>query len=83
MPAAHITLTCLIEGDSSPFIVEPKEDISIMKMKDLIHEKRKNGVLKSVDATDLTLWRVRMTIASDSTTTTNSPAGGSRKPAQR
>ena len=71
MPVAHITLTCLIEGDSSPFIVEPKEDISIMKLKDLIHEKGKNGVLGMVDGKDLTLWRVRMTIASDSTTTTN------------
>ena len=50
MPVAQITLTCLIEGDSSPFIVEPKEDISIMKLKKLIHEERKNGVLGSVDA---------------------------------
>ena len=58
MPVAHITLTCLIEGDSSPFIVEPKEDISIMKLKKLIHEERKNGVLGSVDAADLRLWKV-------------------------
>ena len=75
MPVAHITLTCLIEGDSSPFIVEPKEDISIMKLKDLIHEKGISATEHAVLAKDLLLWKVRMTIASDSTTTTNSPAG--------
>ena len=58
MPVAHITLTCLIEGDSSPFIVEPKEDISIMKLKKLIHEEGKNGVLGRVDGKDLRLWKV-------------------------
>ena len=53
-------LTCLIEGEALPFIVEPKRDISIMKLKKLIHEEGKNGVLGSVDAKDLTLWKVRM-----------------------
>ena len=53
-------LTCLVEGESSPFIVEPKEDISIMKLKDLIQEKRKNGVLGSLDVADRILWKVRM-----------------------
>ena len=60
MPAAYIPLTCLIEGESSPFIVEPKEDMNIMKLKDLIQEKGKNGVLGSVDAADMILWKVRM-----------------------
>ena len=60
MPVAHITLTCLIEGESSPFIVKPKEDISIMQLKDLIQEKGNKGVLGSVDAKDLLLWKVRM-----------------------
>ena len=58
MPMAHITLTCLIEGESTPFIVEPKKDISIMKLKELIQDEGKNGVLGSVDAKDLTLWKV-------------------------
>ena len=60
MPAAHITLTCLIEGDSSPFIVEPKEDISIMKLKKLIHEEGINATEHAVSAKDLLLWKVRM-----------------------
>jgi hypothetical protein len=42
-------------------------------LKDLIKEKGKNGVFRGVDAHDLTLWKVRMTMASDSTT--NSPTG--------
>ena len=57
MPVAHITLTCLIEGDSSPFLVKPKEDDHIMELKDLIHEKARIG---SVAAKDLLLWKVRM-----------------------
>ena len=60
MPVAHIALTCLTEGESSPFIVGPKENISIMELKDLIHEKGKNRVFSSVDAQDLHLWKVRM-----------------------
>ena len=66
-------LTCLIEGDSSLFPVSVTGDENIMVLKDLIREKRKNGVLSNVDAADLTLWKVRMITASDSTT--NSPAG--------
>jgi hypothetical protein len=66
-------LTCLIEGDSSLFQVNVTGGENIMVLKDLIREKRKNGVLSNVDATDLTLWKVRMIMASDSTT--NSPAG--------
>jgi len=62
---------CLVEGDNILFPVIALPTTSVSMVKDLIHEKRKNGVLKSVDAADLTLWRVRMTIASDSTTTTN------------
>ena len=57
MPVAHITLICLIEGDSSPFFVKPKEDDQIMRLKELIQEEARLG---SVDAKDLLLWKVRM-----------------------
>jgi hypothetical protein len=57
---AFPALICLIEGESSPFSVKPKEDIKVMDLKDLIHEKCKNGVLFGVDAADLLLWKVRM-----------------------
>jgi len=62
-------LQCLIEGESLLFKVKPTGSMYIADLKDLIKEKRKNGVL----AKDLTLWKVRMTMASDSTT--HSPAG--------
>jgi hypothetical protein len=55
-------LVCLIAGESSPFIVEPKGNINIMKLKRLIREEGKNRALSDVDAFELTLWRVRRTI---------------------
>jgi hypothetical protein len=74
---ASRSLICLIEGESTLFEVEPTGSTNIMKLKDLIKEKCKNGVLGNIDAKDLTLWKVRMTMASDSTT--NSLEGRSRK----
>jgi hypothetical protein len=53
-------LICLIQGDSSPFMLEPKEDIKVMKLKDLIHEKGINATEHAVLAKDLLLWKVRM-----------------------
>jgi hypothetical protein len=58
----------LIESESAIFPVEPKGDETIMKLKDLIKEKGKNGVLHSVDAKDLVLWKVRMSMASSNAT---------------
>ena len=67
------TLVCLVSGESSPFKVNPTISMNIMDLKGLIREKGINRVFSSVDAKDLTLWKVRMTMASDDTT--NSPAG--------
>ena len=53
-------LTCLIEGESLLFRVYPNTDIQILDLKSLIKKERINGVLGSVDATDLILWKVRM-----------------------
>jgi hypothetical protein len=53
-------LVCLIAGESSPFVVEPKGNISILKLKQLIKENRKNGAISRFDAADLILWKVRM-----------------------
>jgi hypothetical protein len=61
-----------IEGELSPFVVKPTGSMMILELKELIREECKNGVLSSVLAKDLILWKVRMTMASDSTT--NSPA---------
>jgi Crinkler effector protein N-terminal domain len=66
-------LLCLIAGESSPFTVEPTGSTYIIDLKDLIKKKGKNGVLGRVLAKDLTLWKVRMVMASDSTA--NSLAG--------
>jgi hypothetical protein len=66
-------ILCLIEGDTAIFSVIASPTIPIAELKDLIKEERKNGVLKGILAKDLTVWKVRMTRASNSTT--NSPAG--------
>jgi hypothetical protein len=51
-------LWCLIEGDSTLFEVTAPVTASIHRLKQLIHEERKNGVLRKVDASDLVLWKV-------------------------
>jgi hypothetical protein len=66
-------LVCLITGESTPFKVRPTGRDDIIDLKKLIKEGGKNGVLNGVLAKDLILWKVRMTLAGDSTT--NSPAG--------
>ena len=54
-------------------------------LKKLIREERKNGLLHKVDAIDLTLWKVKMTMVSDSTTNSllqvdlSPPSRGERK----
>jgi hypothetical protein len=71
---ATCNIVCLIEGESSSFEVTPTWDTRIRKLKKLI---RKDGINADRDvlAKDLTLWKVRMTIASDSTN--NSLVGSS------
>jgi hypothetical protein len=64
---------CLLEGENTPFPVIALPTISIGELKDLIKEKKAKGI--NADAHHLTLWKVRMTMASDSTTTINPPAG--------
>jgi hypothetical protein len=52
------TLWCYIEGDSTTFEVTVPVTASIHRLKEVVHEKRKNGVLSKVDASDLVLWKV-------------------------
>jgi hypothetical protein len=66
-------LRCLIEGESSLFMVKPTGSMDILELKYLIQEQGKNGVLSSVDATELVIWKLRMSMARESTT--NFPAG--------
>jgi hypothetical protein len=66
-------LTCLIEGETSLFRVKPTGSMDILELKDLIHEKGINDTEHAVLAKDLVLWKVRMSMARESTT--NFPAG--------
>ena len=43
------TLWGLIESDSTPFEVTAPVNASIHRLKELLHEKGKNGVLSNVD----------------------------------
>jgi hypothetical protein len=63
---ASRTLNCLIEGDTSKFRVKPSGNSDVVDLQDLVWEKgidAKHAIL----AKNLTLWKVRMTTASDST----------------
>jgi hypothetical protein len=73
----YLTL-CLVEGGTAIFPVMTSPTVLICELKEFIKEKGKNRVLNGVDAQDLKLWKVRMTMAGDSTT--NSPASGYRNP---
>jgi hypothetical protein len=57
-----MSLWCYIAGDDTPILVTTSSSTFIIELKDSIKEKRKYGLLKSVDAADLTLWKVRMTL---------------------
>jgi Crinkler effector protein N-terminal domain len=61
MSQGSLGLSCFIENDTTPFLVQVTAPIGmiIYDLKELIKEKGKNGVLSSVDAKDLTLWKVR------------------------
>jgi Crinkler effector protein N-terminal domain len=54
----HRVLWCLMKHDSNPFEVTAPVDASIGRLKKLIWEERKNGVLRGIDATDLVLRKV-------------------------
>ena len=68
----HRTLICLIQGTSQLFKLKPNGSSDIMDLQEMIKNKNSN-YLQSLDTSALTLWKVRMTMASDSTT--DSPAG--------
>ena len=51
-------LWCYVQGDNTYFPVIASSAISIGVLQKMIKEDGKNGVLNSVDAKDLTLWKV-------------------------
>jgi hypothetical protein len=52
------TILCLIEGDKSPFYMVAPSTIFIAELQKMI-KKEKSDLLQRVDASDLTLWKVR------------------------
>ena len=79
------TFWCLVEGDDTPLPIACPITTPIGMLKKLIREERKNGLLRKVDAIDLTLWKVKMTMVSISTTNSllqvdlSPPSRGERK----
>jgi hypothetical protein len=55
---SDVALWCLIEGDSMPFEVTAPVNANINRLKEVVREKGKNGVLGNVDAKDLVLLKV-------------------------
>ena len=54
----HRDLWCFIKGDPNAFEVTAPVDASIARLKKLVWEQRKNGVLREIDAADLVLLKV-------------------------
>ena len=52
-------LLCLIEGDSTVFQVKATANENVLDLKKLIHQEKDKGILRSVNASDLVLWKVR------------------------
>jgi len=51
-------LWCLIQGESTPFMVTAPVDINIFQLKELVREKGIDSTKTSVLAKDLILWKV-------------------------
>jgi len=51
-------LYCLLEGEANPFIVIADVGQNMLQLKDLIQGKK--ALLRSVDASDIVLWKVSM-----------------------
>jgi hypothetical protein len=73
MSDATYLIWCLVETENTLLPITASPALSIGQLKDLIKEKSAKS--NDADAHHLTLWKVRMTMASDSTTTINPPAG--------
>lgn len=57
---------CLIKGDSKAFEVTVPVNASVNRLKTLVLEQRKNGVLQGIDAAVLVLWKVSTERLADS-----------------
>jgi len=64
MSDTPFSLWCYVQGDNTYFPVIASSAISIGVLQKMIKEEGKNGVLNSVDAKDLTLWKVRYIMVS-------------------
>ena len=52
------TLNCLVKGDRNVFPIIISRDANIDQLAELIYERRKKGLFRDVDYTDLTLLKV-------------------------
>ena len=57
-------LNCLIEGESTVFVVTVGRDVRVSKSKEIIKSKREEDTLKDVGAHNLALWKVGDIVAS-------------------
>jgi hypothetical protein len=64
VPSAHETnmndrkLSCLVDGDSVPFMVAAPPNIRILELVSLVYNQKDKGVLDDVNASDMILWKV-------------------------
>ena len=66
MSGGAIQLWCLIDRSSNPFKVVPQTGNDIYDLKKLIIDEKRHGALRSVDPSDLVLFKVRHTVCESS-----------------
>jgi hypothetical protein len=65
-PMSHLTarnLWCIVESQTTPFVVTVSLDVSIGQFKKLVREMKGKWTFREVDAADLVLWKVRATFS--------------------
>ena len=64
VPSAHETngsnrkLWCLVQGDSTPFMVTTPSNNRTFELQQLVYNQKDKDVLQDVNASDLALWKV-------------------------
>jgi hypothetical protein len=55
---ANCTLSCLVKGDSAPFMITARLDDKISKLQSLVYKQKVMGILCDINAADLVLLKV-------------------------
>ena len=55
-------LRCLVKGGTTPMKISLSVDDDVDDLKEMVHDRGKNGILRDTDISDLFVWKVRTTL---------------------